>query len=105
MSLGSPGGSAIVNYVAKALVGTLDWGLDLQQAVALPNFGSRNGPTELEVDFVSPALISALRARGHTLRLQPQTSGLQGIERVQWEGEPAWFGAADPRREGVAFGW
>ena len=43
MSVGSPGGSAIINYVAKVLVGTLDWGLDVQQAVALPNFGSRNG--------------------------------------------------------------
>ena len=31
----SPGGSAIINYVAKVVVGTLDWGLDVQQAIAL----------------------------------------------------------------------
>src|SRR5258706_16480618 len=45
---GSPGGSAIINYVAKTLVGVLDWGLDPQAAIDLPNVGSRNGPTELE---------------------------------------------------------
>ena len=104
MSLGSPGGSAIINYVAKALVGTLDWGLDLQQAFALPNFGSRNGPTELETGRVSAGLIEALQARGHDVQVMPQTSGLQGIQRRLRDGRPAWFGAADPRREGVAMG-
>jgi gamma-glutamyltranspeptidase/glutathione hydrolase len=34
--------------VAKPLVGLLDWNLDPQSAISLPNFGSRNGPTELE---------------------------------------------------------
>ena len=50
MIAGSPGGSAIINYVAKTLIGVLDWGLDPQAAIALPNFGSRNGPTELEAE-------------------------------------------------------
>ena len=48
MALGSPGGSLIIDYVAKALVATLDWKLDVQSAIDLPNFGSRNGPTEIE---------------------------------------------------------
>ena len=42
MVVGSPGGSAIINYVAKTLVGVLDWGLDIQAAISLPNMGSRN---------------------------------------------------------------
>ena len=104
MSLGSPGGSAIINYVAKVLVATLDWGLDVQQAISLPNFGSRNGPTELEQGRVSPALVDALQARGHELRVTPQTSGLQGIQRSVRHGQPAWFGGADPRREGAVMG-
>jgi gamma-glutamyltranspeptidase/glutathione hydrolase len=103
-SLGSPGGSAIINYVAKALVGLLDWRLDAQQAVELPNFGSRNGPTELEEGRATPASIEALRQRGHEVRVLPQTSGLQAIERRVGPGGPAWFGAADPRREGLAAG-
>ena len=48
MSLGSPGGAAIIHFTAKTLIGTLDWGLDAQQAIDLPNFGSLNGPTVLE---------------------------------------------------------
>jgi gamma-glutamyltranspeptidase/glutathione hydrolase len=104
LAVGSPGGPAIINYVAKVLVGTLDWGLDVQQAIALPNFGSRNGPTELEAGRFPASEIRALEARGHTVRVGPQTSGLQGIARIDVHGVPLWFGGADPRREGMAKG-
>lgn len=104
MSIGSPGGSAIPNYVVKALFATMDWGLNLQQAVSLPNFGSRNGPTELEAGRVSDTLVRALQDKGHTVRIMEQTSGLQGVMRMSVHGEPMWFGAADPRREGNAKG-
>ena len=100
MALGSPGGSAIIAYVAKALIGVLDWRLDIQQAIALPNFAARNGPTELEQGRVSPALVQSLRQRDHTPSIVPLTSGAQGIQRRGG----AWLGAADPRREGVAAG-
>jgi gamma-glutamyltranspeptidase/glutathione hydrolase len=103
--IGSPGGNAIINYVAKVLVGVLDWRLDVQQAIDLPNFGSRNGPTELEQGRVSPGLVKELRERGHNVRLMEQTSGLQGIMRTRGaDGKEIWFGGADPRREGVARG-
>lgn len=104
LTVGSPGGPAIINYVAKVLVGTLDWGLNVQQAIALPNFGSRNGPTELEVGRFPSTTIEALNARGHKLRLGEQTSGLHGIQRIEVHGVPLWYGGADPRREGVAKG-
>lgn len=100
MSLGSPGGSAIINYVGKTLLGTQDWGLNLQQAIALPNFGSRNGPTELEQGRTPKTVIRGLEAKGHEILLNEQTSGLQGVQR----NANGWFGAADPRREGVARG-
>ncbi|HHQ4577461.1 TPA: gamma-glutamyltransferase family protein, partial [Aeromonas hydrophila] len=100
MSLGSPGGSAIINYVGKTLLGTQDWGLNLQQAINLPNFGSRNGPTELEAGRTSAAVIEALKAKGHEVVLSEQTSGLQGVQR----NASGWLGAADPRREGIAKG-
>jgi gamma-glutamyltranspeptidase/glutathione hydrolase len=100
MATGSPGGSAIINYVAKTLIGTLSWGLNAQEAISLPNFGSRNGPTELEKGRTDPALIDGLKARGHDVRLIDQTSGIQTISR-QYNG---WFAGADPRREGVAMG-
>ncbi len=104
LALGSPGGPAIINYVAKALVGTLDWGLNVQQAINLPNFGSRNGPTELETGRFSAAQQEGLKARGHALRFFDMTSGLHGVQRIEIHGQPFWFGGADPRREGVAKG-
>lgn len=104
-TLGSPGGSQIIGYVAKTLVGMLDWNLDIQQAIALPNFGSRNGPTELEKGRFDAGVVEALTARGHDVREIDMGSGLQGIVRVRLpDGRPGWAGGADPRREGVALG-
>jgi len=51
MVVGSAGGSAIINHVAKTLVAVMDWGLGIQQAIELPNMGSRGGPTEIEREF------------------------------------------------------
>lgn len=100
MAVGSPGGSAIINYVGKVLLGTLAWDMNIQDAINLPNFGSRNGPTELEQGRVPDALALALQIRGHDVKLITQTSGLQGIMRVP----DGWLGGADPRREGVVRG-
>jgi gamma-glutamyltranspeptidase/glutathione hydrolase len=97
---GSPGGLAIINYVAKALVATLDWKLDAQAASALPNFGSRNGPTEVERGTPYEWLALALRERGHEVQAVDLTSGIHLIERVKG----GWRGGADPRREGAARG-
>ncbi|MBS1162216.1 MAG: ggt 1 [Burkholderiaceae bacterium] len=104
-ALGSPGGSQIIGYVARTLVGVLDWDLDIQQAISLANFGSRNGPTEVEQGRVGRSVIEGLQARGHEVGEIPMTSGLQGIVRVRLaDGHRGWAGGADPRREGVALG-
>lgn len=100
MLVGSAGGSRIINYVAKALVATLDWGLDIQQAISLPNFGNRNGPTELEAGTDIANLKPALEALGHSVQVVELTSGSQGIVLID-EGQ---LGGADPRREGAALG-
>ena len=100
MIAGSPGASAIINYVAKTLVGVLDWGLDPQAAIALPNFGSRNGPTELERGTSVEALEAKLQALGHQTRVTEQPSGLHAIVRTP----TGWIGGADPRREGTVRG-
>ena len=98
--LGSPGGSRIINYVAKTLIATLDWGLDIQAAIALPNTGSRNGPTEIERGTAAEEQAAPLRAMGHDVEITDMTSGLHGIMRVG----NGWQGGADPRREGIARG-
>ena len=57
----------------------LDWKLDPQTAVDLPNFGSRNGPTELEAGTEAEGWKAALEAKGHEVRLMDMTSGIQAI--------------------------
>jgi len=97
---GSPGGSAIINYVAKTLIAMIDWDLDPQAAIALPNFGSRNGPTELEKGTSLVALEPKLKALGAQVWVTEHTSGLQAIQRTK----DGWMGGADPRREGIVRG-
>ncbi|WP_354677549.1 gamma-glutamyltransferase [Cupriavidus plantarum] len=101
-TLGSPGGSQIIEYVSKTLVGLLDWDMDVQNAVGMANFGSRNGPTEVEKGLVTPQLAEALRQRGHQVAEIEMTSGTQAIVRKARDGKAVWAGGADPRREGVA---
>ena len=104
-TLGSPGGSQIIEYVAKSTVGLLDWNLDPQTAINLPNFGSRNGPTELEQGQFSAGLIQALKDKGHSVTEIDMTSGTQAIVRVKdAQGKASLAGGADPRREGEALG-
>lgn len=104
-TVGSPGGSQIIEYVSKSLVAMLDWKLDPQAAISLPNFGSRNGATELEAGLFSPALKQALKDRGHALSEIDMTSGIQAIVRMRdAQGKVSLSGGADPRREGKAVG-
>jgi gamma-glutamyltranspeptidase/glutathione hydrolase len=104
-TIGSPGGSQIIEYVAKSTIGLLDWNLDPQAAINLPNFGSRNGPTELEQGQFSAELIQALKDKGHSVSEIDMTSGTQAIVRVKdAQGNASLEGGADPRREGEALG-
>jgi gamma-glutamyltranspeptidase/glutathione hydrolase len=108
ISGGSPGGSLIIHYTAKTLYGMLNWGLNAQQAINLPNFGAAGAPTLLEEKRFPASTVAALKGRGHEVREQNLTSGLQAIGRATLNpasgGGAGWFGGADPRREGVVRG-
>ncbi len=114
LATGSAGGFFIIQYVVKSLVAALDWGLDPQQAVSMIDFGAANSPTtwvggehpdvDARDDGRRDALVTRLRAMGHTVSIAPQSSGLTMLRRTSVDGRPAWSGGADPRREGVAVG-
>jgi gamma-glutamyltranspeptidase/glutathione hydrolase len=113
--VGSPGGSVIIQFVAKTLVGMLDWGLNPQQAVSMVDFGAANSPKtnvggeHPVIDTSGPPgqagdhdpLVQGLRALGHQVDLADQSSGLSAIVR---NGSEGWVGGADPRREGLVMG-
>jgi gamma-glutamyltranspeptidase/glutathione hydrolase len=99
--LGSPGGSRIVSYVAQTIMGVLDWGLDIQQAINLPKVTNRNDYTALEKGTGIEELKPMLEKMGHKVQIRDLNSGLHGIQLV----DELLIGGADPRREGVAVGF
>ncbi|MCI5043850.1 MAG: gamma-glutamyltransferase [Aquisalinus sp.] len=97
-ALGSPGGSAIIGYVAKTLVALLDWDLTLQEAIDQPNVVVPRGGVLVEDDTLDETRLADLEALGHTIQQQDLTSGIYGFV-INAEGEIE--GGADKRREGV----
>jgi gamma-glutamyltranspeptidase/glutathione hydrolase len=97
-ALGSPGGSAILAYNVKALIGLLAWDLPLQASFDLPNVIARGTDVGGEVAKLAPQVASGLAERGVTVKAgRGEESGLHGIA-VR---ENVVEGAADKRREGV----
>ena len=115
LATGSPGGATIIQYVAKTLIGFVDWGLDAQQATSMVAFGASNsvntnvGSEHPNVNIANggndDALITGLRALGHTVNTAAQSSGIGTIvKRSSPQGDFYLEGGADPRREGVVLG-
>jgi gamma-glutamyltranspeptidase/glutathione hydrolase len=100
ISVGSPGGPVIIDYVAQAILGMVDGHLGAQAASALPHVANLNGATILEKGTPIESLGPQLTQMGHTVRSANLESGLHIIERVKG----GYVGGADPRRDGVALG-
>ena len=98
-ALGSPGGTSILAYNAKALIGVLDWNLSMQAAIALPNLVAKGDGFGADTAMFGPDMQAALAGRG--ISLSPNTSENSGLHGAIWR-DGRWDGGADPRREGVA---
>jgi gamma-glutamyltranspeptidase/glutathione hydrolase len=97
-ALGSPGGSSILAYNAKTLVGILAWKLPLQQAIELPNLIARGEEYYGEVAKLPPGVANGLAERGVVVKSgRGEESGLHGVV-IRADGVT---GGADPRREGT----
>ncbi|MEE4187718.1 MAG: gamma-glutamyltransferase [Roseobacter sp.] len=99
LAIGSPGGSRIIGYVAQSIIAYLAWGLDVQQAVALPHAINRFGTYDVEAGTAAESLTVPLTELGFEVNARALTSGLHAIEIGD-----VLRGAADPRREGIALG-
>jgi gamma-glutamyltranspeptidase/glutathione hydrolase len=98
-AMGSPGGSSILAYVGKALIGTLVWGLPVQAAFDLPNLVAKGPGFGADTARFGPTLAAGLATNG--IVLAPNTSENSGLHGGIWRGNH-WDGGADDRREGVA---
>lgn len=97
--IGSPGGSAILAYDAKALIGIIDWNLSVQAAIELPNLVARGPGFGADTQMFDPGVLRRLESLG--IRLRPNTSENSGLHGAMWR-NGRWDAGADPRREGVA---
>ncbi|MGH9869380.1 MAG: gamma-glutamyltransferase [Candidatus Polarisedimenticolia bacterium] len=103
--LGSPGGPAIISAVLQVLLNYVDFGMELQAAVSAPRFHHQWLPDRIELDEGDfPAdVLDALKARGHGVHERAPRCEVQTIRVDRASG---WiYGAADPRRYGVARGY
>lgn len=100
LAIGSPGGSRIIGYVATTIIAHFEWGLDIQDAIALPHAVNRFGTYDVEEGTDAVALAPDLEAMGYEVNIRGLNSGLHAIA-ITADGLQ---GGADPRREGIALG-
>jgi gamma-glutamyltranspeptidase/glutathione hydrolase len=104
LAIGSPGGTRIIGFVAQSIVGIVDWGLDVQEAVSAPHFLAEEGPIEIEEGTQLAAHEQALEAMGHNVVVNGMNSGLHAIAIDYTRRGRTLTGGVDPRREGAALG-
>jgi gamma-glutamyltranspeptidase/glutathione hydrolase len=103
--LGSPGGPRIITTVANILMGVIDYGLNIQQAVNAPRFHHQWLPDEiyLEPTGFSPDTLRLLEERGHKIHQDGYWSDGECIAVDPKTGEL--LGATDARGNGAAMGY
>lgn len=98
LALGSAGGKRIIMHVAKTLIGVIDFGLPLKQAIALPNIYFGGGALLVEQNSALSAMAQPLANFGQAVKPEDLGSKVNGLQRT----DGGWTGAADPRSEGNA---
>jgi len=112
--IGTPGGSRIITVVLQVIVNTIDYGMDLQEAIDAPRIHQQWLP---ETTFVEPYALSPdtrrmLTDMGHQIVGEAPWSDATGIMiGAPWLGGTSrdgnrYYGAVDPRRTtGSALGY
>ncbi len=105
MVTGSPGGPRIISTTLHTIVNVVDFGMDVQQAVAAPRFHHQWIPRKVSAEpKLDPALVEGLRDRGHEVEVSKRTwSNAQAIVVDPETGLHT--GGSDPRGDGAARGF
>ena len=102
--LGSPGGPRIITTVANILMGVVDYGMNIQEAVNAPRFHHQWLPDVARVESgFSPDTIKRLEGMGHRVEAGDSWSDGECIMIDPKRGER--LGASDPRNNGRATGF
>jgi len=98
LALGSAGGKRIIMHVTKTLIGVLDYGLPLKDAMAMPNIYFDASGLIVEEGSDLEKLQSALIRLDHNVKTDGLPSKLAGAQKT----DAGWVGAVDPRSTGEA---
>jgi gamma-glutamyltranspeptidase/glutathione hydrolase len=107
VALGTPGGHTIPQTVPQMVMNILDFGMNVQDAIAAPRIAFAEPDILVVEDDIGSTVVEELRARGHSVVRQGGLGNAHGLT-VEWgpDGRPVRFtGAADPRGAGLAKGW
>lgn len=101
LAIGAAGGVTIIAQVTKAIIGVLDWGLPVEEAIALPQLIAMGDRFAVEKGTMLEAMIPAFTAMGHKPVASALPLKLNGVQRVAG----GWRGGADARGEGRPAGY
>jgi gamma-glutamyltranspeptidase/glutathione hydrolase len=102
--MGSPGSSRIITTVANVLIGVVDYGMNIQEAVNAPRFHNQWLPDLLYVErWFSPDTMQALQKMGYKVDVSGYWSEAECIAIDSKTGER--LGASDGRSGGKAVGY
>jgi gamma-glutamyltranspeptidase/glutathione hydrolase len=113
-TIGTPGSYGILVTTVQVLMHLLDFGLNLQDAIAAPRFrwiddvgDPLPARTMLMESRVPEETRGALTTRGYDIELLgPWSMRVGGVQGILMNHDTGWLaGAADPRRNGYAIGW
>lgn len=100
-AIGAAGGSTIIAQTAKTIIGVIDWGMSIEEAIGAPQLYAALGPTIVEGGTPLAAMAPALEARGHEVRVAERLPlKANGVQRVA----NGYVGGADGRGEGAVAG-
>jgi gamma-glutamyltranspeptidase/glutathione hydrolase len=102
--LGSPGGPRIITTVANILMGVLDYGMNIQEAVNAPRFHHQWLPDVISVERgLAPTTVKQLEGIGHKVETRDSWSDGECIMIDSKFGDR--LGASDSRNNGKAIGF
>jgi len=102
--LGSPGGSTIITSVLQVLINTLDFEMNIWEAIDAPRFHHQHLPDKIDYEKfgLSEDVRASLEARGQIMGIEDDLGRVEAIfideNGIKW-------GATDPRGYGKAVGY
>ena len=102
LATGTPGGARIITTVLQTVLNTIDFKMNIAEALSMPRVHHQWMPDYLRIEKgLSPDTIRLLRDKGHELRVMPTMGRVQTVQQQQG----FLFGATDPRNpDGAAIG-